>query len=454
MHMKRMERVGTLALALLGAALLAAPPAAQAAKKELDTNTIYKLETMLEREDLWEVTTNNIGNVGKDGGFSWGDAAKTSVRGGVNVLIQFQELRVWEVLVNFESNHVGRVEAFFYNRGDAGDLAAPAFNALLAKISGALSNWTGTAAAPLPDVDGPARTKIQHTAWKRGTARLELEWSVTKPHVQSGKRVDYRSEFIRLKVLPLAAATNAAARPVAGRPGPVPGRTAADLKKHIRTEENGDVYVGDVPMVDQGDKGYCAAAVMARVMGYYGLDFDMHQAAQIAGTKSTGGTGGANMIDALKRISQKSSMRLVVIEEADYQRWIADYNRAAQSAHKEKVKLEHDLGKVFDVMDGDLVRQIRTKRSSELNKFKNDIAKSTDLGMPLIWGVHIGFVKEEFLLPQTKGGHMRMIIGYNKNTGDVLYTDSWGPRHALKRLPLADAWTITTGVYAVRPNNL
>ena len=441
-------------LALLCAGLCVPPPAAQAAKKELDTNTIYKLETMLESEELWQLTTNNIGSVIHDGGFTWGDAAKTSVRGGVQVLIKFQNLRVWEVLVNFESNHVGRVEAFFYNRGDAGDLTAPAFTELLAKISGALSNWTGAAATALPDLDGPARTKIQHSAWKRGATRLELEWSVTKPHVQNGKRVEYRSEFIRLKALPLAAATNAVARPATGRPGPVPGRTAADLKKHIRTEENGDVYVGDVPMVDQGEKGYCAAAVMARVMGYYGLDFDMHQAAQIAGTKSTGGTGGANMIDALKRISQKNSMRLVIVEEADYLRWIADYNRAAQSAHKEKVKLEHDIGKAFDVMDSELVQQIRTKRSSELTKFKSDIVKNTDLGMPLIWSVHLGFVKEEFLLPQTKGGHMRMIVGYNKNTGDVLYTDSWGPRHALKRLPLADAWTITTGVYVVKPNNL
>jgi hypothetical protein len=58
------------------------------------------------------------------------------------------------------------------------------------------------------------------------------------------------------------------------------------------------------------------------------------------------------------------------------------------------------------------------------------------------------------VLPQTKGGHLRMIIGYNKKTDEILYTDSWGPRHALKRMPAANAWTITTGLFVVKPNSL
>jgi hypothetical protein len=441
-----------LSAALLGVALCMAP--AQAAKKELDTNIVYRLETMLERENLWETTPENFGFVVRDGGFSWGDAAKTSARGGVNVLVKFQDLRIWEVLVQFESNRMERVDAYFYNRGDVGNLTATEFTALLAKVTGALSNWTGAAAAALPDVDGPARTKIQRAAWKRGPTKLELEWSVTKPHVQNGKRVDYRSEFIRLKALPLAAATNAPAKMVTGRPAPAPGRTAAELKKRVRTEENGDVYIGDVPMVNQGEKGYCAAAVMARVMGYFGLDFDMHQAAQIAGTKSSGGTSGSSMLDALKRISQKNSMRLVGVEDLDLHRLLADYNRAAQTAKKEKVKLERDLGNVFDAMEGELVKQVRTKRQSEVNKFKTDVAKNVDIGIPLIWDVHLGWIPEEFVLPQTKGGHLRMIIGYNKKTDEILYTDSWGPRHALKRMPADNAWTITTGVFVVKPNSL
>ena len=72
----------------------------------------------------------------------------------------------------------------------------------------------------------------------------------------------------------------------------------------------------------------------------------------------------------------------------------------------------------------------------------------------MIWGVYLGLVKEPFLTPQTKGGHMRMIIGLNKKTDEVLYSDTWGAGHELKRMSLEDALTITRGLYIVKPNNL
>ena len=46
----------------------------------------------------------------------------------------------------------------------------------------------------------------------------------------------------------------------------------------------GDVFVDNVPMVDQGQKGYCAAASAERVLRYYGVEIDEHQVAEAAGT--------------------------------------------------------------------------------------------------------------------------------------------------------------------------
>jgi hypothetical protein len=46
---------------------------------------------------------------------------------------------------------------------------------------------------------------------------------------------------------------------------------------------------------------------------------------------------------------------------------------------------------------------------------------------------------------------MRLIIGYNPNKKEILYSDSWGYGHELKRMPLDDAYTITTGLYTVDP---
>jgi hypothetical protein len=46
---------------------------------------------------------------------------------------------------------------------------------------------------------------------------------------------------------------------------------------------------------------------------------------------------------------------------------------------------------------------------------------------------------------------MRLIIGYNTKTQELLYSDSWGSGHELKRLPMADAYTISTGLATVEP---
>ena len=46
---------------------------------------------------------------------------------------------------------------------------------------------------------------------------------------------------------------------------------------------------------------------------------------------------------------------------------------------------------------------------------------------------------------------MRLIIGYNTATKEIVYSDSWGMGHEQKRMPLADAWTITNGLYSLQP---
>jgi hypothetical protein len=46
---------------------------------------------------------------------------------------------------------------------------------------------------------------------------------------------------------------------------------------------------------------------------------------------------------------------------------------------------------------------------------------------------------------------MRFIIGYNSTTREIVYSDSWGRGHEEKRMPLNDAWTITTGLSSLQP---
>jgi hypothetical protein len=441
---------------ILAAAVWAATEAG-ASQKRVATGEVFQLDTVLARADLWAAPLEVIGRDLNEGGFYWLDAQKNALRGGERVKLSFLKQEVWEAQLQLASNRAARMDLSLYNRGDAGDLTPAAFNSLLGRTQAALSNWTGVAGAMLPDQPGAMRSKVQRMAWQKPPSRLELEWSFTKQQIVKGKQVDYRAEFIRLKLLP-AAGSNAAPPRVGAPAAAKAGRTAAELKTHVRTEEGGDVFVANVPMVDQGDKGYCAAAVTARVMRYYGLDFDEHQAAQAAGTKSKGGTNSGSLIDGLKQIAIKNSLRVVVLDQVEIPRLVTDYNRVAATAKKGKVSMGTghviDVDKIYGDMEGELLRTVRTKRKDEVNRFRTDILKNIETGIPVIWGVYLGLVPEKFLTPQTKGGHMRMIIGLNKKTDEVLFSDTWGAGHELKRMSLSDAVTITRGLYVVKPNSL
>ena len=54
--------------------------------------------------------------------------------------------------------------------------------------------------------------------------------------------------------------------------------------KNVKTEENGDVWIDNIPMVDQGPKGYCAPATFERAMRYMLVPADMYSGDNSDGT--------------------------------------------------------------------------------------------------------------------------------------------------------------------------
>ena len=77
--------------------------------------------------------------------------------------------------------------------------------------------------------------------------------------------------------------------------------------------------------------------------------------------------------------------------------------------------------------------------------------KNIQEGIPVIWCVMLGIMPEEKLSLQSKGGHMRLIIGFNEKNKEILYTDTWGIGHELKSMPIQYAWTITNRLLYLLP---
>jgi hypothetical protein len=181
--------------------------------------------------------------------------------------------------------------------------------------------------------------------------------------------------------------------------------------------------------------------------------------AQVADTSQGGGTSPDKMLAALNKLEARMGVSVRVIEDWEYKKFmdkVADYNKEAKRAKKPEINARPRDGVIYideiiGQMDGEVLRTARTERDrAGFGKFQRTIAGLIDQGIPVMWSVSLGLLPEPEV-PQASGGHMRLIIGYNAKTGEALYSDSWGAEHALKRMPLANAYAITNGLYYMQP---
>jgi len=248
---------------------------------------------------------------------------------------------------------------------------------------------------------------------------------------------------------------------------------AKKIADNVIRDPRGDVFIDNVPMVDQGQKGYCAAAASERVLRYYGVEVDEHEIGQAAGTTAEGGTSTLGMKNSVQAIGRKYKLGTVVTY-GDFEKpvgeriesivkEVANYNKAAKKMKKKEIAddvyITHSGSTTYynpaaadAAMDSEVLKYMKTEGSqkSKFTKFMKDVHDQVNKGIPLIWGVVLGTYPEPEI-PQSNGGHMRLIIGYNDKRKEILYTDSWGAGHELKRMPAEWAWTISHCLMYLKP---
>jgi len=140
----------------------------------------------------------------------------------------------------------------------------------------------------------------------------------------------------------------------------------------------------------------------------------------------------------------------------DIEKDIEQYNKAAKSEGEKEISMSMfmhgnvlQIGEMNAAMKPKVVKKMRTK-DSRYKKFLAGVKTQVDQGIPVFWGVTLGMFPEPGL-PQASGGHMRLIIGYNVKTHEILYTDTWGAGHELKRMPEDWAFAITHDAFFLKP---
>ena len=162
------------------------------------------------------------------------------------------------------------------------------------------------------------------------------------------------------------------------------------------------------------------------------------------------------MVEEISGLTGRFKTRMVTHEKMNYkdmEKLTDDYNRIAKRAGKPELPDGDEVNKWdhFDVFDPELLRATRTKTNSGIGKFEREVKRNIDSGIPLLWTVTLGIYPEPKRISQSRGGHMRLIIGYNERDREIIFSDSWGAGHEKKVLPLEDAYCMTNGIYSIRP---
>ncbi len=411
---------------------------------------VCDLGPIFSNTESWETSAKDFAQQRRMDGFRAVDSGYTQVSALGPGKCSWFGLPLMESRVYFTENGVSRVELSLYNRGDAaqhssGSMSEAALNELLDKVHDALE----------------AGEKVPRTTSKKnrsGGVQCERVYDELDPSAELdwGLAANKSVDFVRLTLKPFEKKRpKGITKSVSGK------AAAAKVKVNVTKNDKGDVWIENVPMVDQGQKGYCAAAVSERVLRYYGHNIDEHEIAQMAGSTAGGGTQVSEMIETVKVVGQKCRLAFTKLvsmtgEMKDIKKEIEMYNKSARRLKKRTIAYNQFLqGNTFmvprmrEAMETDVLLDMRT-RDARFKKFLADVKKTVDQGIPVFWGVTLGIFPEPGV-PQSGGGHMRLIIGYNKKTKEILFTDTWGRGHELKRMPEDKAFTITHDAFYLRP---
>lgn len=231
-----------------------------------------------------------------------------------------------------------------------------------------------------------------------------------------------RDEYVCLRIMPVASADNGGKSRISDT------EIRSRVQSRVEERSNGDVILKDMPMVNQGPKGYCVPATWERVMRYMGVPADMYILAMAGDTQVGGGTSMDSIQDGAKQAVIRAGRRIenkkIKIDPVNIARYIdkglpiiwamystQDYNQAIDSRSKDRLMMKDPKTWQASIAGA---RRLAKKFKRELD-----------------------------------AAHVCMIIGYNKITKEIAVTDSWGPSYSERWATIEEASAVSQGYFQV-----
>lgn len=303
---------------------------------------------------------------------------------------------------------LGEVEIMFFNKGDTASRMGVGFRdgkSQSAKKDLIEALWTDCHKKMRRNLESLGKS---HRG-KIGSGKLRRTVEIWEDGESAFVLDAEENEFVRVLVVPKSGLKKLSASTAE--------RAKGNLRENVIRRANGDVLVGEIPMIDQGAKGYCVPATIERVLRYYGInELDMHKIADLAGTGVGGGTNVLDLVRGLSPVVKKNRLAF-----------------ATRRMQISKIRQCVDKGiPMFWSMFAapEYLNRLRANTQQRLaakdfNVYSKNLKSLEPLEIP----------RREML----NHAHLCLIIGYNLKTKELCISDSWGDFAAEQWISLEDA---------------
>jgi hypothetical protein len=406
---KNRRRTGWLVFLLPLACLVMTSAATWAATKVVrfqDLNTVFGL-TLWPGDSLW---TANERDVGKQLG--WPEESRTTTLASYRLYpkndARVLGARPYSLALYADKDRVTQVSMVFANSGDR--CSSKQFESDAQAIEAALKPLLGEPTQTFFGQTRKIRYKVRRWNWKGHAILLETPDNYVGVRVVHAELADRegRAEVIAYQQL------------------------RDTLSQRVQRKPNGDVIITEIPMVDQGPKGYCSPATWERYLRYIGIQADMYVLALAGQTKAGGGTLAHLMFENVESLARRNGRRFEQLNLTLTVQALAKY-----------------IDKGFPLMWGIFYDPDMEKAISSRSKERLTVTDWKAWPEKLKSARNASKVGPKMLhMPDSPGGevnngHIRMIVGYNAKTGEVAISDSWGKRFEERWASVEEARAMT-----------
>lgn len=344
-------------------------------------------------------------------------------------------LPIDKIEVDFDKGQFEGITFHFFSRAESEGVSSEEFKRQLDALSQLLT--TKLRYKPSRSIDDEDYI-VSRYYWKTQHFNASLNFN---------KGFEKKAEFLRLRLSTKRTTTGVYKSATDGSRGESVrlNRFSSNLVK-----KDGNVYIGNFPMVDQEGAHRGSIATAQRLYEYYGIDSEMYQLKSIVPATRSYVLTTAKIFKDFETLDSSFHTTSALLGT----------NTGSGFKHPEKRKRVRSEEKAIrmNLENGPQLYKPKVYKAViiENESMLEQVYSLIDDGIPAISIIKIENTNLKMAKPsirhRTNEQHLRIIIGYNKKLGNIIFTDSFGKGHEFKTITNEDFLKEAIYIMTITPN--